>query len=138
MNYYRQRRLLAKQYGKEASIQAEDAPLPLPNSPPYYHFGDEPERLPGSEHSEELLSKIHLWAIDYLVTHFAVLSVLGAIAFGGVAVTSILSRMKFPNIWSILFGILLFLGYLVFVGVTISLASAFGAIILRRLGKHKQ
>ena len=135
-------RLRKKTQGKQQAeqntpAQREDVPLPLPSISPYYRFSDEQMLLP-PEHSEGLLSKAHFWATDYLVTHFAVISVLGAVAFGGIAVTSVLSRMKFPSIWAILFGVLLFFSYPVFVGVTILFVNKLSGMILRRIGKLKR
>ncbi len=139
VSYCLQRRSSAKQQAEQDTLgQIEDVQFPLSGIPPYYRFSDEQQMLVPPEYSEGLLSKIHSWATDYLVTHFAIISTLGAVAFGGIAVTYILSHMRFPNIWAILLGILLFLGYLVFIGVIISLVNKFSAMILRRFGKHKQ
>ena len=75
-------------------------------------------------------------AVDLLVSHFAVATVLGAVAFGGLAVISLLSRLKFTSVWTLLVGLDLFLAYLVFVGGVIVLVNGVSKRALQGLQKN--
>ena len=135
MSYVLRRRALARRVASQHNSLPDSAPDYFDDEPDY--LCAEPEAQVPSEYSDGLLSQIRSWAAHYLVTHFAVASVLGAVAFSGILVISILSRLKFTSAWAILIGVLLFLAYLVFVSVIIFLVNKFNELILRKLGKRK-
>ena len=109
---------------------------PPSDDSPYYRSADGTEAglVPGQIGG--FWSRVSLWAADHLVTHFAVATVLGAVAFGGLAVISLLSRLKFTSVWTLLVGLDLFLAYLVFVGGVIVLVDGVSKRALQGIQKN--
>ena len=127
--------LLAEQ---EVLESMESDRLSSADALPYYRSADNKPYLAVPERSDGFFSRVRFLVADCFMTHFAIAGVLGAVALGGIAVTSVLSRLKFASVWIILVGIALFLVYLVFVGIVIVTINRVSEQILRRMGKYKE
>ena len=136
---WRRRQLVETVCSKSAlPISEESAEVEPRERLPYYRLNETEEVLPVAERPDGIFSRIGFWVADYFITHFALVSVLGAVAVGGIAVTSTLSRIKFVNVWTVLAGIALFLVYLVFVGVVIVAVNNMSEKVLRWFIRRKE